>query len=210
MRSTAVLLERWGRVAGTGPDAARAGAALLGRWREPHRRYHTVAHLAAMLGRLDQLGADGEEVNDAVELAAWWHDAIYDVQRTDNETRSAELANAVLASLALPAATTAEVARLVVLTAGHRAAVGDRAGAALCDADLAVLGSPLPAYRAYASAVRWEYSDLDDDAFRRGRIAVLADLLDRSHLYATPAGRRWWEAAARANIGRELAELSAG
>ena len=97
----------------------------------------------------------------------------------------------------------------MVLTAGHRVEAGDRAGAALCDADLGVLGSPAPAYQAYVSAVRREYRHLDDEAFRGGRIAVLAGLLDRPHLFATPIGRRWWEAAARANIEGELNRLLA-
>ena len=206
-RRMAVLLQRWQLRVGSGPGALGAGTALLARWSEPHRAYHTAAHLAAVLGRLDRLAAAGTEVTDAVELAAWWHDAVYDVRRADNEARSAELAAAGLASLGWPAATASEVARLVRLTAGHRVEGGDPAGAALCDADLGVLGGAAPAYRAYVSAVRREYGHLDDDAFRHGRIAVLAGLLDRPHLYATTVGRRWWEAAARANVGGELAEL---
>jgi predicted metal-dependent HD superfamily phosphohydrolase len=201
------LLERWGRLAGTGPDSMRAGRALLARWDEPHRAYHTVVHLGAVLAHLDLLAADGVAVGVAVELAAWWHDAVYDVRRQDNEPRSAELATMTLVSIGLAANTVAEVARLVLLTDGHRVEPEDEAGAALCDADLGVLGSPPPAYSAYAAAVRREYGHLDDDAFCRGRRAVVADLLGRPALYATGGGRRRWEGAARANLSAELASL---
>ena len=70
-----------------------------------------------------------------------------------------------------------EVARLVLLTAGHDPEPGDANGAVLCDADLAVLAGPPDAYAAYASAVRAEYGHLSDEEFTAGRIAVLERLL---------------------------------
>jgi predicted metal-dependent HD superfamily phosphohydrolase len=198
------LVEHWRRLVGSGPDAVAAGTALLARWREPHRAYHTTAHLTAVLDRLDELPG----VTDAVRLSAWFHDAVYDPRATDNEARSAELAEAVLPPLGVAAGTVAEVARLVRLTAGHRPVDGDTAGAVLCDADLAVLAGTPEDYRAYAAAIRREYRHVPDGAFRTGRAAVLADLLDRLQLYNTPAGRRRWEAAARANMAAELTGLT--
>jgi predicted metal-dependent HD superfamily phosphohydrolase len=179
----------------------------MARWSEPHRAYHTIAHLSAVLDRLDDLAGDGVDVTAGVRLAAWFHDAVYDPRRRDNEARSAELAGVVLAPLGVDRATVAEVARLVRLTAGHRPAAGDTAGAALCDADLAVLAAPPEEYLAYSAAVRREYRHLSDTEIRAGRAAVLADLTARSRLYATPAGQQHWEAAARANLAAELATL---
>jgi len=179
------------------------------RWNEPHRVYHATAHLAAVLDRLDDLEGDGVEVTRAVRLAAWFHDAVYDPRRTDNEARSAALATALLRSGGVEATTVKEVVRLVLLTAGHRPGPGDAPGAALCDADLAVLAGRAPDYMAYAAAVRREYGHVPDPAFRQGRIDVLVDLLGRAELYATDAGRRRWEAAARANVAAELATLEA-
>lgn len=51
--------------------------ALVARYREPHRRYHGVAHLAAVLRTLDELLAP-EPASPAVRFAAWFHDAVYD------------------------------------------------------------------------------------------------------------------------------------
>ena len=189
-----------------GPGAAAAGLGkdLLGRWSEPHRRYHNAEHLEAVLGRLDQLG--GATV--AVTLAAWYHDAVYDPARDDNEAASAALALATLPGLGVDQATVSEVGRLVKLTATHRPEPADRAGALLCDADVAVLGGTREEYAAYRLAVRAEYGGLDEPSWRRGRSSVLRSLLDRDPLFSTAEGRRRWEQAARANLGGELADLA--
>lgn len=200
------LAPRWLRtlraVGGRG-DVAHAGAQLLARWAEPHRRYHGLAHLTAVLARIDELAAYATDV-EVVRLAAWFHDAVYDPTASDNEERSAVLAVTVLGGLRVDSASVAEVARLVLLTAAHAPGAEDRDGAVLCDADLAVLASAPPDYARYVAAVREEYAHLDDATFAAGRAAVLRSLLDRPSLFTTAHGRTSWEATARDNIVREL------
>ncbi|MFJ2905409.1 hypothetical protein [Streptomyces sp. NPDC087212] len=189
------------------PDAGRYADALLRRWAEPQRRYHTVEHLAAVLDRVDVL----EEYADdpvAVRLAAWFHDAVYLPDRSENEERSARLAERALPEAGVDAARTAEVARLVRLTVTHDPADDDPDGQVLCDADLAILAAPPSAYAAYTAAVRQEYHFVPDDAFREGRSAILRQLLDLPRLFRTPYGTREWEAAARANLRAECEKLS--
>jgi predicted metal-dependent HD superfamily phosphohydrolase len=190
-----------------------AGADLLRRWTEPHRRYHDRTHLEFVLDSLDTLaeGAD-EEANAAfarAAVAAWYHDAIYDPTRSDNEEQSGRLATEQLAALGVDGGVCAEVVRLVLLTRTHRAHGDDRAGQLLCDADLAILAAAPVAYETYAAAVRREYGHLSDDEFRAGRIAVLEDLASRRLLFHTPYARQHWEPVARTNIGRELRMLTA-
>jgi predicted metal-dependent HD superfamily phosphohydrolase len=192
------LLPRW---PGPGPEAI--GADLLRRYGEPHRRYHTTEHLAAVLDGVDELAAEADDA-DVVRLAAWFHDAVYDPARSDNEERSAVLAERMLADTDLPAAAIAEVARLVRLTTTHDPREGDRNGAVLCDADLAILAADPERYAAYAAAVREEYAAVPDAAFREGRADVLRSLLDLSALFRTPRGRERWEEAARHNLRTEL------
>ncbi|MEW2163456.1 hypothetical protein AB0912_10705 [Streptomyces sp. NPDC007084] len=193
------------------PDPTPYAENLLARWAEPQRRYHTTGHLLAVLDRLDELEEHGERPADpaAVRLAAWFHDAVYLPDRSENEERSARLAERALTELGVGAERTAEVARLVRLTVTHDPAEGDGDGAVLCDADLAVLASPPAAYAAYAAAVREEYGFVPDDAFRAGRAAVLRQLLDLPGLFRTSYGRREWTAPAHRNISAELAELTA-
>ncbi|MFJ8049038.1 hypothetical protein [Streptomyces luteogriseus] len=190
-----------------GPDPAPYADALLTRWQEPQRRYHTVEHLTAVLDRVDELERYARDP-DVVRLAAWFHDAVYLPDRSENEERSARLAERALAEAGVPAAKTAEVARLVRLTVTHDPADDDPDGQVLCDADLAILASPPSAYAAYTTAVREEYHFVPNDAFREGRAAVLRQLLDLPRLFRTPHGAAEWEATARYNLTAELEMLS--
>jgi predicted metal-dependent HD superfamily phosphohydrolase len=176
-----------------------------------HRGYHDTRHLLEVLDRVEDLlalpeaaGVDG----DAVVLAAWFHDAVYD-GRPDDEERSAALAQSTLAATGAPRSLVAEVARLVRLTHDHRPEVDDLAGQVLCDADLAILAADRERYDEYVHDVRREYAHLDDHTFRSGRAAVLRALLDKPTLFHTGFARDAWEDAARANIERELAGTTA-
>ena len=191
--------------------AQAAGADLVARWSEPARQYHTVDHLTFMLTVLDEAGSFAADIH-AVRLAAWFHDAVYDpriAEPTANEQASAELAAAMLPPLAVPAAQIDEVVRLVLLTADHRVGPGDRNGALLADADLAILAVDEEHYRAYADAVRAEYAFVPDDAFVAGRSAVLTKLLALDPLYYLAPHRAAWEPRARANLTAELRTLRA-
>lgn len=177
---------------------------LLARWSESHRKHHTVTHLHEMLDAIGVLADDGVEFDrEAVELAAWFHDAVYEIGADDNEDRSAELVRELLASSPMRD----EVARLVLATKSHKVAEDDVNGAVLSDADLSVLGSPPARYRAYADAVREEYAAVPDETFKRSRAQVLSSLL-HGQIFHTAPGRARWEEQARRNVADEIAELS--
>jgi predicted metal-dependent HD superfamily phosphohydrolase len=195
------------RAPGAGPDPAPYADNLLARWQEPQRRYHTLAHLTAVLDHIDVLEKYAA-APDVVRLAAWFHDAVYLPDRSENEERSARLAERALPEAGVPADRTAEVARLIRLTVGHDPADDDRDGQVLCDADLAILASPPSLYAAYTAAVREEYHFVHSDAFRAGRAAILRQLLDLPRLFRTPHGQAEWEATARYNLRSELEMLS--
>lgn len=188
------------------PDPTPYADNLLTRWQEPQRRYHTLTHLTAVLDHIDVL-EEYADAPDLVRLAAWFHDAVYLPDRSENEERSARLAERALPEAGVSSPGTAEVARLVRLTVGHAPTDDDRNGQVLCDADLAVLASAPPAYADYAAAVREEYAFVPDEAFRTGRAAILRQLLDLPRLFRTPYGQREWEERARENLRAELARL---
>jgi predicted metal-dependent HD superfamily phosphohydrolase len=209
------LSEEWrmaalGAGAADGPAVKGAGAELLRRWREPHRHYHSLAHLTAVLSIVDTEAAYAAQP-DLVRLAAWCHDAVYDPRAAGdrNERDSAALAGTLLAGIGLAATATAEVGRLVLLTAGHQAEPADSNGSLLCDADLAILAAAPDRYDRYAEAIRREYRHLPEETFREGRAQVLRRLLALPALYRTPALAGRWEEPARANLSRELGTLSA-
>jgi predicted metal-dependent HD superfamily phosphohydrolase len=199
------LLGRWRDLV----DDEAAGRELLARWSEPHRRYHDIDHLRAVLRAIDELARHASDA-DAVRLAAWFHDAVYRGRPGRDERESAELAASILPSLGVEAAHVTEVIRLVELTATHQPAPADADGAVLCDADLAVLGGDPDAYAAYAAAVRAEYEHVPDGEFRTGRIAVLERFAFRDPLFHTSTARNRWEQIARRNIDTELSLLRGG
>jgi predicted metal-dependent HD superfamily phosphohydrolase len=208
VRHLAVGWLELGRRVGARDDVAGAGAALLGRWAEPHRAYHDLAHLAEVLERVDLLAAEADQP-DAVRLAAWFHDAVYDPTAADNEERSAALAETSLTRVRLAPDLVDEVTRLVRLTATHDVGIDDANGAVLCDADLAVLACDDLRYSSYSEGVRREYAHVDDAAFAEGRAQVLSTLLNRPALFRTAHGRSAWEQRARANVTAELGRLRA-
>lgn len=201
--------ELWTRTAG-GADAEAAWRALQTGYGAAGRHYHGWSHVADLLaghdavrGVADFTGLD----HDAVDLAIFFHDAVYDTGRSDNEARSAEL-------LAAQAGNVADTDRfraaeaMIRETAAHGPSA-DPATRLMLDLDLAVLGAPSPAYAAYAAAIRREYAAVPDIAWRFGRGSVLERFLARSRLYQTDLFHDRLEATARANLAAEAEALRA-
>jgi predicted metal-dependent HD superfamily phosphohydrolase len=185
-------------------------AELVRAYAAPERHYHGLAHIEALLG-LASSHADAIADDDAVEAAIWFHDAIYDARRKDNEERSAELAMARLTGVAADQRI-ANIAAMIRATAGHALPdFPDPAAAHDCalflDMDLAILGSPPAAFAAYEQAVRHEYDWVPEPQWIAGRRAVLAGFLARRAIYATAQFRGSHEAAARHNLTEALARL---
>jgi predicted metal-dependent HD superfamily phosphohydrolase len=145
----------------------------------------------------------------AVALAIWLHDAIYDPQATDNESKSASLADEIGERLNLSSDRRRAVEAMILATVGHAPPSGsDDDLLHFLDFDLSIFGASPATYDAYTIAIREEYRHVPDDAFRAGRRAVLTRFLTRETLYFTAFGRSHWEALARGNLVREIASLS--
>jgi predicted metal-dependent HD superfamily phosphohydrolase len=192
-----------------GPAAAAVLEKLVQAYGEPHRHYHTLDHIGALLALLDRHGR-GAADTDALRLAILFHDVVYDPTRHDNEQASAEVAAAQLTRLGFPAALVAKVARYIVATRHDRPAegMGDADLALLLDIDLSVLAAAPGDYRAYAAAVRREYAFVPDRLYRTGRRRVLEGFLARERIYLTEPLWALWEEPARANLAAEIATLA--
>jgi predicted metal-dependent HD superfamily phosphohydrolase len=206
------LRERWIALAKRwGAQRSSAGAgfdAVVTRYGEAHRRYHTLDHIASVLAALDDLVAS-EPVTDApaVQFAGWLHDVVYDPTRPDNEVESARYARRALSMIRAPKAVADETARLIELTAGHEVAPGDRDAMVLIDADLSILGAPPAGYDHYAADIRAEYGHVADADFRTGRRRILEGFLGRERIFLTDTGHGLWEVTARSNLAREIDRL---
>jgi predicted metal-dependent HD superfamily phosphohydrolase len=97
----------------------------------------------------------------------------------------------------------------VRLTASHRPDDDDHAGQLLCDADLGILAADPARYASYTAGVRREHAHVPDADFAAGRAAILRDLLEKPTLFHTATARSRWEQRARANLTREIEQLTA-
>ncbi|HEY2187344.1 MAG TPA: N-methyl-D-aspartate receptor NMDAR2C subunit, partial [Caldimonas sp.] len=140
-----------------------------------------------------------------VEVALWFHDAIYDVRRADNERRSADWArDAVLTSGATR--DTAERIEALVMTTRHATATPATTDAQLLvDIDLAILGADPERFAEYERQIRREYAHVAEAAFRARRRAILAAFLARERIYGTPRLHDELEHRARANLSLAIA-----
>jgi len=182
--------------------------ALEAAYAQPHRRYHTRVHIEDCLGKLAAVGGLSARDRRILEYALWWHDAIYDPTRGDNEDLSADMASRDLAAQGEDAAAIADVDRLIRLTKGHTVSAADRLGALMVSIDLSILGAPPAAYDAYSAQVREEYAHVPEAEFRAGRRAVLEGFLKAPILFPDAAFAAQYDAQARANLRREIERLA--
>jgi predicted metal-dependent HD superfamily phosphohydrolase len=195
------------RALGVPDEAGRAAFARLSEaYASPGRVYHTLEHVRQVLATLAPL-RDQARTFAELQLAAWFHDAVYDSQAKDNEERSADLAANVLGELGGSAELIAEVRRLILLTRTHDPAETDTDGCLLVDADLAILGAAPDEYAKYAAAIRQEYAWVPEEAYRSGRRAVLESFLRRPRIFRTMALGKL-EEQARRNVAAEAQSLS--
>ena len=202
------MKERWlkfWRAAGAAGDPEAPWQALSSRYAEPHRAYHTLGHVAHCLDEFDAARALTRDAV-SVEMALWYHDAVYDPRAKDNEERSAELASRVAVDMGLPAAKGLRVADLIRVST-HAGLAPDPDAQLFADVDLSILGQPEGTFAEYERQVRVEYAWVPEPAFRSGRAAILKAFLDRPSIYGTPFFRDKYEAAARRNLERSLLEL---
>lgn len=165
---------------------------------QPDRHYHDLGHVADLL-----LWGRAFPLDEIQTWAVWFHDAIYDASRRDNEELSAQLAEARLPALGYDDAFVGEVAQIVRDTASHIATT-DRSAAVL-DVDLAPLAISERDFAANREDIRREYAFATDEDFNTGTAAFAAKMLEREHIFHTPWGRER-ESQARKNL-RWLVEL---
>ncbi len=205
------LAERWGHLWSELEISIPGGAtaeAMLARYREPQRFYHTVQHLEECIAWFDQARSSARQPLE-LELALWYHDAVYDPRRSDNEEASARLAAEHLRIAGSPPRIGAEVSALILWTT-HAAEPPEGAAALLVDIDLAILGATMERYAEYERQIREEYAWVPAVLFRRRRAALLERFLARQRVYVTPLLRDRLEERARANVVQSLAALRGG
>jgi len=203
--------ERWSRLWLTATNAAPppdAFSQLVAMYSEPHRHYHNLRHIAECLNQFDsakQLASNPA----AVELAIWFHDAIYDTRAGDNEERSAKFAVEWLRKANASVKLVTAVEQLVLATKTHDASLHVDAPL-LVDVDLSILAQSFDRFWEYERAIREEYDWVETSMFNAKRTEILDRFLKRERIYVTDFFFDRMEAQARANLRASVQHMSNG
>lgn len=188
------------------PDGEPTYAALIDAYREPHRHYHTTRHIEDCLSKFDLLRAQASRP-DEIELALWFHDAIYRPYRPRNEEKSAEWAARFLAEAGAGDDLVARVRDFILVTR-HEAVAADRDAAIVIDVDLSILGTCAEHYQRFEQQVRSEYRWVPGVIYRRERRKILGQFLARDRIFTTDEFFSRYEARARMNIEGAIRNLN--
>jgi predicted metal-dependent HD superfamily phosphohydrolase len=173
---------------------------LKERYREPHRHYHTLAHIENGLRVYNELCS---KPLLPLEFFAWaYHDAVYDTTQSDNEQRSAEVFMRDAATLGFSMEDSDRVTNLILATAPSAEPLS-----VINDIDLIVLGAEPAVYDKYVTDIRKEYHWVEPEVWRKGRTAVLRQILKREALYITEPFITNFTLQAIENMSRELQSL---
>jgi predicted metal-dependent HD superfamily phosphohydrolase len=171
---------------------------------EPQRHYHNQQHISECLAEFD--GAKHlSQQPAAVELALWFHDAVYDPKAADNEERSAALAGNCLEIGGLPKLAES-VRELIMATKFHNAAVGSDSSL-MVDVDLTILGQGAERFTEYEAQIREEYRWVPDPVFKPKRAEILQRFLERTRIYTTDFLATKYEQQARRNLANSIGLL---
>lgn len=197
-------LRLWDAIGAKG-EAAPWHDRLLRAYSEPHRHYHGLQHISECL----TVFGDARTLAlypDAVELALWFHDAVYDPRSHQNEERSAALAKDCLDGGALPGLAL-RVSDMILATKTH-VTRDDPDAALVVDVDLSILGQPAARFEEYEAQIRGEYEWVAMGEFSSRRATVLQGFLDRPRIYATDYFHQKFEESARRNLASSIYRLT--
>jgi predicted metal-dependent HD superfamily phosphohydrolase len=180
---------------------------LVAAYAEPHRRYHTLQHLGECLNNFDHAREFAQRPGE-VAMALWFHDAVYDLARHDNEAQSADWAVAELKQAGAAGDACARVHALIMATR-HSALPRTQDERLLVDIDLSILGAASARFDEYEVQVRHEYASVPEADFQRRRRQILQGFLERPAIFTTPWFHGSLEVQARDNLARSIAALAA-
>ena len=176
---------------------------LIAAYSEKQRAYHTLQHLYECLILLESIRSDLNDAN-AVELALWFHDAIYDPQAKDNELKSAELFGRYMAQ-DLSVEIVKKIKRWIIATQKHTS-TDELDLQFLLDIDLAILAASPERFEEYEQQIQQEYAWVDPDVYSIKRKEVLAHFYQTESLYQTEYFQQNFEQRARRNLKEILDE----
>lgn len=179
---------------------------LIAHYKEPERRYHTTQHLDECLSLFERVRHLANQPAE-VELAIWFHDAIYNPRGHSNEHESTAFARQVLQAGDVDAQVIDRICSLIMATQHDQLPV-TADGKLLVDIDLAILGASSDRFAEYESQVRSEYAFVPLDEFTQKRASILTAFLHRAFIFNTNWFFLNFEQQARHNLESSLFKYS--
>jgi len=184
------------------PTKPQTYSALVAAYSEKHRRYHTLLHINACLDALDSCSLDLSRIHE-LEMAFWFHDAVYKIYSSTNEEDSAQWAVNFLEENQIEPAIVSRVNQYILDTK-HNACANTLEAGVVVDIDLAILGAKAADYDEFEKAIAQEYRLVPGVIYRKKRKQVLRSFVQREHIYQTEYYRDLYEDQARLNLKRAI------
>jgi len=173
---------------------------------EPKRFYHNLNHLDSIYLELKPIKTEIKDWN-SVLFSMFYHDVVYDVKKKNNEERSAEYLEKVLAHIKVPSDQIINCSKIIKATKTHDLS-SDNDTNLFLDADISIFGKNWEGYLTYSENIRNEYSLYPSFIYNRERRKVLKKFLDAKQIYHTSYFSAKYSRKAKENIKRELILLS--
>jgi predicted metal-dependent HD superfamily phosphohydrolase len=205
--SDALLMHSWQRVCDllcvdvSSCIAQKTYQQLIAYYAGFERAYHNLQHLSECLTWCHQVAPLIQQPMQ-IELALWFHDAIYDPQAANNELQSALWAKDFLASVNIDESLIKMINDLIMATQHHQADNIQQQW--LLDIDLAILGSPSARFEQYQQQIRQEYAFVGESIYQQKRRQVLQSFYDRPRIYQTDFFFKQLERQAKLNLKQAL------
>lgn len=187
-------------------DNAETYEALIEAYSEKHRAYHTFEHIAACLRNLDAVRSELKYPYE-VELALWFHDAVYKPFSSSNEKNSAIWTQEFFELNEFDQDDVIERVYDLVMVTEHHGETSTNDERILLDIDLSILGAQPDIYDQFEKNVRHEYKRVPGLVFRKKRKAILSDFLHRDPIFHHPYFYERLEDQARINLEGAIARL---
>ncbi len=171
-------------------------------YQQPQRKYHTLQHISECLQLFDTHQHLAEQPL-AVEFAIWFHDAVYQPQRADNEQQSAVWARRILEQEKISPDFIQTIENLIMVTA-HNQPPQTNDEKLLVDIDLAILAAPSARFAEYQHQIRAEYAWVAEDVYQQKRREVLNRLYNNGDIYHHPEIKAALESSAQVNLQQAL------
>lgn len=166
------------------------------------RHYHNLDHLEDVYYQLEPIKCQISNWN-MVLFSIFYHDIIYNTLRSNNEEKSAELAEKRMTQISMAKGEIALCIQHILATKSHIVS-SDNDTNYFTDADLSILGQSWSRYDRYANNIRKEYAIYPDVLYNSGRKKVLQHFIKMNRIYKTPFFYEKYEAQAKVNLQKEL------